>query len=97
MSWERDEAAGRVSEPHDRRPEESDPNAVVPPVPKMSDEDHLRRHAKLRAVKQNAMLLAAHHKQHCEGKTCNISLSLLAELMVMAGLRLTDEDRRALL
>lgn len=34
----------------------------------------------------NAIRLADHHRATCEGETCNISLSLLLELLQRAGI-----------
>jgi hypothetical protein len=46
------------------------------------------------AVKENAIRLANHHIQHCNGETCNISLYLLRRLIEMAGIELTENEKR---
>jgi len=45
------------------------------------------------AVKENAIRLAKHHREHCEGPDCNISLYLLRRALDMAGIKLTDDEK----
>ena len=44
-------------------------------------------------LKENMLRLIAHHKKHCEGETCNISLMWVLEVMKRAGIELTEQDR----
>lgn len=46
----------------------------------------------LSAIKDNAILLAQHHRKHCDGKGCTISLYLLYRALVLAGVELTDKE-----
>lgn len=46
------------------------------------------------AVKENAIRMAQHHREHCDGKGCNISLDLLRSALVMAGITLTEAESR---
>lgn len=49
---------------------------------------------KNKLLKQNAIRLATHHRKHCDGEECNISLSLLLDLLELAGIELTEEEKR---
>jgi hypothetical protein len=40
----------------------------------------------------NMIRLADHHRQHCDGAACNISLSFMLELFERAGIKLTAEQ-----
>lgn len=42
--------------------------------------------------KRNAINIARHHKSCCIGESCNISLLLLAQLLEMAGVKLTAAE-----
>jgi hypothetical protein len=42
---------------------------------------------------ENATKLAKHHKEHCDGAECNISLYLLRKLIERADIALTDEQK----
>jgi hypothetical protein len=44
-------------------------------------------------LKLNAIETAKHHKLHCCGESCNVSLSMLSSLLVEAGITLTKEER----
>lgn len=48
----------------------------------------------LELLKQNAIELVKHHKRHCCGSECNISVFLVARLLDKAGIELTKEERR---
>ena len=43
------------------------------------------------ALKENAINIADDHRAHCH-ESCNISLVLLAELLIAAGVELTPEE-----
>jgi len=47
-------------------------------------------------LKENALKLAKDHKKHCD-MTCNISLFLVGELIEMAGIELTEDEKRELM
>ncbi len=40
-----------------------------------------------------ALLLRDHHMSHCDGETCNISLSLIREMAEAAGATFTAEEK----
>ena len=40
------------------------------------------------AVKENAIRMAEHHRKHCEGEDCNISLYLLKRALDLADIKL---------
>jgi hypothetical protein len=44
-------------------------------------------------LKRNAIRLADHHREHCDGATCNVMLSMLVELLDRAGIETTPEER----
>jgi len=46
------------------------------------------------AIKENAIKLASHHKKHCDGAECDISLYLLRRALDLAGIELNDEEKR---
>jgi hypothetical protein len=46
------------------------------------------------AIKENAILLADHHREHCDGPDCNISLYLLKRALELAGIALTADEAR---
>ena len=46
------------------------------------------------SVKENAIRLAIHHRKHCDGRECDISLYLLRRALEMAGIELTDKEKR---
>jgi hypothetical protein len=48
-------------------------------------------------VKENAIRLAEHHKKHCDGADCNISLYMVRRLLEMAGIELSDEEKKIFL
>jgi hypothetical protein len=48
-------------------------------------------------VKDNALRLADHHREHCDGPDCTVSLVALAELLILAGFELSDDETRRLL
>lgn len=48
-------------------------------------------------LKDNVLRIAEHHLEHCDGAECNISLSLLAELLTKANITLTQEERSKLM
>jgi hypothetical protein len=43
-------------------------------------------------LKQNAINLVEHHKKHCDGATCCISVFLVKRLIREAGIELTKEE-----
>jgi hypothetical protein len=43
-------------------------------------------------LKQNAINLVQHHKKHCDGETCCISVFLVERLIREAGIELTTEE-----
>jgi hypothetical protein len=45
-----------------------------------------------KVLKVNLVRLAEHHKKHCDGATCNISLHLLRRLLERASIPLTDAE-----
>ena len=45
------------------------------------------------AYKFNAIALAKHHKKHCEGSSCNISLLMLMQTCEDAGIKFTKKER----
>lgn len=53
----------------------------------------MERISKNKIIKDNAIRLAEHHKEHCDGEDCNISLYLLAQTLEKAGVELTDKER----
>jgi hypothetical protein len=46
------------------------------------------------SIKENAIRLAKHHKLHCDGETCDISLCLLRRALEKAGIILNEEERK---
>ena len=46
------------------------------------------------AFKINLINLAKHHKEHCHGEDCNISLYLLRKVGEKAGIVFTDDEKR---
>jgi hypothetical protein len=50
--------------------------------------------SKEQASKENVIRLIKHHKKHCEGETCDVSLFLILMLSQDAGLKFTDEEKR---
>lgn len=45
-----------------------------------------------RLIKENALKLVREHKENCHGPDCGISVSLVGELLLLAGIRLTSDD-----
>ena len=45
------------------------------------------------ALKLNAILIANHHRETCEGYACNCSLWQLQRLLELAGISLTDAEK----
>ncbi len=43
--------------------------------------------------KRLALILAEHHKRHCDGATCNISLCVIREMAEAAGATFTAEEK----
>jgi len=39
-----------------------------------------------------ALILAEHHKRHCDGAECNISLGQIKEMAMAAGAKFTKEE-----
>ena len=50
-----------------------------------SDETILKR-----IMKKNVLELVKHHKRHCDGEHCRISLWMLKEMAEKAGIKFTD-------
>ena len=44
--------------------------------------------------KLQALKIANHHREHCDGQTCNIMLSVLLEMAIHAGATFTPEEMR---
>lgn len=40
-----------------------------------------------------ALTICEHHKRHCDGATCNISLGSIREMAEAAGAKFTNEER----
>jgi hypothetical protein len=53
---------------------------------KMNDDDIL---------KENLIRLAEHHKKHCDGPDCGISLFYVLRVAERAGLKFTYEEKRS--
>ncbi len=53
-----------------------------------SDEVNLKR-----VLKKNAMALAKHHRKHCDGEHCTISLYLLRLMAEKAGVKFTEYQK----
>ena len=51
----------------------------------------------LDTYKANIIRIAKHHKKHCEGMECNISLYQLLKVALIAGLEFTNEEKRLFL
>lgn len=45
-------------------------------------------------LKLNIINLVKHHRKHCDGPKCNISLYLIEKLVQKAGISLTDEEKK---
>lgn len=45
-------------------------------------------------IKRNIIRLVEHHKRTCDGPDCNISLMLVRDLVELAGIELSEEERR---
>lgn len=43
-------------------------------------------------LKANALLLADHHKKHCNDPGCGVSLTMIGVLLHKAGIKLTKEE-----
>ena len=48
--------------------------------------------AEKQAIKENAIRMAKHHRKHCEGEGCNISLYLLKRALDLAGIKLDRDE-----
>ena len=46
-------------------------------------------------LKENLIRLAEHHKLHCDGPDCGISLFYVLKVAEKAGLKFTDEEKRS--
>jgi hypothetical protein len=44
-------------------------------------------------IRENAVLLARHHKEHCDGPDCRVSLHLLRRALDLAGIVLSDDEK----
>ena len=42
--------------------------------------------------KRNTIALAKHHKKHCDGENCNISLMILRHMAQDAGVKFTEKQ-----
>lgn len=42
--------------------------------------------------KKNVLRMAEHHKKHCEGRKCNVSLYALMKMSEAAGVEFTEEE-----
>lgn len=60
----------------------------------MSSGDYMSNDEGAQAMKENAIRLARHHRRHCEGAQCDVSLYLLGKLLATAKIGLTDEEAR---
>jgi len=45
-------------------------------------------------LKQNMIRLVEHHREHCNGPSCDISLYLVGNVLELAGIILSEEDKR---
>ena len=45
-----------------------------------------------KAYKLNTLELARHHRKHCEGEECNISLNVLRMMAEQCGIKFTDKE-----
>lgn len=48
---------------------------------------------KLQVDKNNIVLLATHHKKHCSGEDCQISLIMLRMFAEDGGIKFTEEEQ----
>ncbi len=46
-----------------------------------------------RAYKINTLELAKHHRKHCEGENCSISLNVLRMMAEECGVEFTDQEK----
>ena len=44
-----------------------------------------------------ALRIAEHHKRHCDGETCNISLTQIREMAEAAGAKFSSKDAKEFL
>jgi hypothetical protein len=44
-------------------------------------------------ILKNLLRLADHHREHCDGATCNVSLSFLLEVLQRAGIEVPADQR----
>jgi len=45
------------------------------------------------AIKENAIRMADHHRKHCDGRGCDISLHLLKRALDLAGIELSHNEQ----
>ena len=49
---------------------------------------------KLDVEKLNLINLAKHHRKHCEGESCNISLMLVMQVAERTGIKFTKKEMK---
>ena len=47
----------------------------------------------IKLYKLNTLELARHHRKHCEGEDCNISLNVLRMMAEECGVKFTKEEK----
>ena len=69
---------------------------IPPPLAKCSACSNTRIKAedsfKAEVFKNQALQLAEHHKKHCDGESCTISLLVLKEMAEKAGVKFTKKE-----
>ncbi len=50
-----------------------------------------------KAYKLNTLELAKHHRKHCDGEDCNISLNVLRMMAEECGVKFTEEEKEVFL
>jgi len=63
-------------------------------VPLLTENGNMETISEKQAIKENAMRLAEHHKKHCDGQNCDISLHLVRRALELAGIDLTEDEKR---
>ena len=53
-----------------------------------------QRITKEEAYKINLINIAKHHRKHCEGQYCNVSLLLLLEMTERLNVKFSDEEKK---
>lgn len=61
----------------------------------LTEEARMEHLTELDAIRENVVKLAIHHKKHCEGSACDISLFLLRRTAELAGIRFSAAEKAA--